>query len=236
MADYPDLDRLVEEATFFPGLNVRLAALRPLMNVAEEQLAISRKLAIARVRSEHTRMGDDLHPEDRTFALQELEQQVTLLLPKLTRGGLILTIWSIFERSVKDIAIKAAEYTGQPLSRNHFRSGALMDRLEQALSQSANLTVHADPAQILALKQLAAVRHALIHHDGRLEECDSIIAKLNRSELDEIGIQIERDYDFEYIVPKHEFVVNCAEVVYAYVHSLSSRVFEKLVPPNVPAV
>lgn len=236
MTDYPDLDRLVEEATFFPGLNVRLAALRPLQRTAEEQLDVARTLAIARVRGEHKRLGAELHFEDKTFEIKELEQQVTLLLPKFIRGGLLLAVWSVFERSVKDIANEAAVYVGAPLSPSHFRSGALIEKLERAIEQSAQLPAFPDQEQKLALQQLAAVRHALIHHDGRLEEVGPLLALLKRSELDALGIQVERDYDFEYIVPGPEFVANGVEVVYSYVHSLAARVFEKLVPQEAREV
>lgn len=234
MSNCPDLDRLFQESTFFPGLNVRLAALRPLECVAEEQLNIARKLAIARVRSDHKRFADELDGEDATYELKELEQQVTHLLPKLTRGGLLLTVWSVFERSVKDIAYRAAAHVGSPLSRSHFRSGGLLVSLELALSKAVRAPAFPDHSQRLQLELLAAVRNTLVHHDGRLEEATKAIASLSRSELEVAGLQIERDYDFDYIVPSPVFVKNSVTTVYTYVHSLAGRVFEELSPPVAP--
>ena len=232
MSDYPDLDRLVEGATFFPGLNVRLAALRPLERIAEEQLDVARRLAIARVRLDHKRISDELDREDLTFELKDLEQQVTHLLPKLTRGGLLLATWSVFERSVKDIAYRAAVHAGLPLGRSYFRTGSLFGNLEQALSKVIRAPAFPDQTQRLQLEFMAAVRSTLIHHDGRLEEAPKVIASLQRNELEAADLQIERDYDFEYIVPGPIFVRNCVTTVYTYVHGLAERVFEELNPPN----
>lgn len=235
MPAYPDLDRLVEEATFFPGLNVRLAALRELERTSEEQLALGRRLAVERVRLEHAQLGTNLHPEDRTFDLESLEQRVTLLLPSLIRGGLLLGAWSIFERSVKDIAFRAAVHAGASLSRSHFRSGNLLDSLEKALATAVRTPAFPDQSQKRSLQLLAAFRNLLIHHDGRLEEAGALLAGLKPSERDALGLQVERDYDFEYLVPRAAFVSDSVSVIYSYVHDLASRVFNELSPPKLPS-
>ncbi len=236
MSDLPDLDRLVEEATFFPGLNVRLSAVRELARISEEQLDLARRLAIARMRLEHSQRGRELHAEDRRVDLESLEQEVTHLVPKLTRGGLLLSVWSIFERSVKDIAFKAASHVGRPLHRSYFRSGSLLVTLEQALQTVVRTPVFPEKDQRSSLELLAAVRNLLVHHDGRREEAPPVIARLTRGELEVVGLQIERDYDFEYLVPGAELAANSASLVYTYVHALASRVFNELVPPPAPEV
>lgn len=236
MPHFPDLDRMLEEATFFPGLNVRLSALQKLEQISEEQLDLARKLAIARVRLEHAQSGSELHPEDRAFDLGALEQQVTHLLPKLTRGGLLLTAWSVFERSVKDIAFRAASHVGRPLNGTHFRSKNLLAALEQALSPLIPSPVYPEQHELLSLQLLAAVRNVLIHHDGRIEEAGSTIVTLKPSELEALGLRAERDYDYEYLVPEAEYVAASVALVYSFTHDLASRVFNALVPASPPEV
>ena len=230
MSAFPDLDRLVAKSTFFAGLNVRLAALAPLRRLAELQLDVARAAEIERVRHEHATLGAQLHPEDRTFDLDDLEQQVTLLLPKLTRGGLILTIWSTLERSVKDIALRAGHYTGNPVPPAHLR-GHFFSAAEKALLSRCGVQAFPDAGQRLRLEFLASVRNTLIHHDGRLDEAPSNISALDPKALTAAGIQLERDYDFVYIVPTEEFLDEAVSLVYAYVHDLADRVFNALVPP-----
>lgn len=225
-----DLARLLAEATFFPGLNVRLAALKPLVELAENQLDVARAAAIAHVRVEHVRKGQQLHDEDQTFDLFELEQQVTHLLPKLTRGGLVLTIWSTFERSVKDIAFRVGSHTYKPLPRDYFRSHFLSKAETVFQSHCSGLIAFPNVQQLAQLKFLLSVRNTLIHHDGRLNEAPSNVASLGLQELAAAGIQIERDFDFTYIVPTEEFTQASATLVYTYVHELAARVFNSLVP------
>lgn len=224
-----DLDRLLAESTFFAGLNVRLAALAPLKRLAEFQLEAARATAIERIRTEHATKGVLLHSEDRTFDLCDLEQQVTLLLPKLTRGGLILTIWSTLERSVMDIAFRAGQHTGNPLPATHFR-GHFFSAAEKALLSRCGLNAFPNAKQSLQLKFLSSVRNTLVHHDGRLAEAPPNISTLAPQALAAAGIQLERDFDFVYIVPTEEFIDKAATLVYTYVHDLADRVFNALVP------
>ena len=229
MSKLPDIDRLLAKSTFFPGLNVRLAGLAPLRRLAELQLDVARVAEIDRVRREHAALGAQLHPEDRTFDLGDLEQQVTHLLPKLTRGGLILTVWSTLERSVKDIAFRAGQYAGKPVPPNHFRSH-FFSAAENALWPRCGVHAFPDVEQKAQLEFLASIRNTLIHHDGRLDEAPRNVSALDQQALARSGIQLEHDYDFVYIIPTEEFLESAVTLVYAYVHDLAERVFNALVP------
>lgn len=223
-------DRLLAEATFFPGLNVRLAALRPLKRIAEEQLDYSRSTEVQRVREEHGRLGVELHSEDKGFDLEELEQQVIHLLPKLTRGGLLLMAWSVFERSVKDIALRAADFKSKPLSRAYFRRGDFFSKAEAALQEHAGVSLFEDQQQKDLGKLLKALRDVLIHHDGRMDEALPVFATQTKEQLARIGVQVVRDYDFKYLVPNESFLDQTVEFAYDCSHSLARRVFNALNP------
>jgi hypothetical protein len=229
MSSPSNIDRLVARSTFFAGLNARLAALAPLTRLAELQLDVARAVEIQRVRQEHAALGSELHPDDRTFELDDLEQQVTHLLPKLTRGGLILALWSTLERSVKDIAIRAGRHTANPISPTHFRSH-FFSAAEKALLSRCGLHAFPDSGQKLKLEFLASVRNTLIHHDGRLDEAPANISALDPQDLAKAGILLERDDDYVYIVPTQEFINEAVALVYAYIHNLADRVFTELVP------
>jgi len=229
MSQLTSFDRLLAESTFFPGLNVRLAALAPLKRIAERQLDVARESEIERVRLQHAALGSKIHPEDRTFELEDLEQQITHLIPKLTRGGLVLTIWSIFERSVKDIAVRAGDYTKNPVSRRQFHA-KFFDTAEQVLLSRANIPAFPDAISRSRLELLASIRHTLIHHDGRKNEAPPNVSALGEVALETLGIKLEHDYDYVYIVPTEAFLDDAVALVYEYVHDLASRVFNALVP------
>jgi hypothetical protein len=163
------------------------------------------------------------------FELDDLEHQVTHLLPKLTRGGLILALWSTFERSVKDVAERTAQHTGNPKSRKHFRSH-FFSATEKAFLASCGMQAFPDANQKLKLEILASVRHTLIHHAGRLEEAPPNISSLDHQALEKVVIRLERDYGYDFIVPTEEFLSEAVDLVYAYVHDLADRAYLVLFP------
>ena len=190
------LSRLTLKSTFFPGLNVRLAALPQLARITEEQLEIARQLAIHRIRIEHIESAAQLHPDDQEFELKDLEDQVTHLIPKLLRGGFILTLWSVFERSLKDIVIRAGEFTNRPIADDFFRHNEFFRGVEIGMQSRAKVPAFPETSVFKRLKLLASVRQALIHHDGRRSETHTNLLSLQPIELEAIGIILEHDYSF----------------------------------------
>lgn len=226
----PELDHLLVESTFFPGLNARLASLPSLQRVVERQLNMGCQQEIAELRREHAHIATTLPPDDRELDLLDLEQQVTHLLPKLFRGGFILTLWSVLERSVKDISIRAGEYTDRPIPPKLFRRKPFFTAAEEALTSTVGLSAFPDCEQKAKLEFLASVRHTLIHHDGRIAEAPPNLALLDKATLEKRGLQWECEHEIIYIVPLETFVSASTSLVVQYVHNTASRVFNTLVP------
>ena len=232
MPSRPSLQRLIAKTKFFGDMNPRLAALERLHVIVEQQLDQARITEIARVRDEHSSADASLHPDDREFDLMVLEQQVTHLLPKLMRGGLLLTTWSTFERSVKDIAHRTAKHVGRPLSDNYFRKKSFVAATDATLSSCAGIVAFPDAGAKARLELLASVRNTLVHHDGRLDEAPENIPSHDPYALAGLGLQVERDYSFEYLVPTEVFLKDSIDLVYQQTHDLASRVFDALFPPD----
>lgn len=223
------LDRMVQEATFFPGLNIRLGSLNATLEIIEQQLEEARLSEITRIRAEHASLGDELHPDDRDADLFALKQQVMHLLPKTLRGGFLVTLWAVLERSVHDIAQAAASHTGHELAERAFHKPFFCAATE-ALSRFAKIDAFPDTTVAATLKDIQIIRNALVHHDGRQSELPEPLALMTPASLERLGWQVVRDFDFVYVVPGEEYLRTATQTVYSYVHSTARRVFDALVP------
>lgn len=224
------LDRLLREATAFPGLNIRVASLETTRRIVEEQLEIARHLEIKRLRAEHAKLGANRHSDDKDNDLFELQQQVMHLLPKVFRGGFIITLWSVLERCVNDIATRAGERTGNHFALRLFRQKPFLVAADTALRTTVQLPAFPDSKVRDKLEQLGTVRNVLVHHDGRLNEFPPDIAQLNVEQLAKLGLSLVRDYDFSYVVPTDAYLVENTALVVRFIDSTAERVFNALDP------
>jgi hypothetical protein len=222
------LARIMLRATFFPGLNARLASLDTLMSISERQLDAARSEEIIKLRREHRQLGKHLHQQDREFELSELEDQVTHLLPKLFRGGYVLTLWSVFERSLMDVAIRAADYREIEFPQDYFRKGSFFPAMRDALDKCVGISAFPNKEEYKHLRVLNGVRQTLLHHDGRFAEAPSAIKSLSAGELEGLGLTLERDNHFQYVVPSTLFLESGTTLVKGCVHRIALQSFNKL--------
>ena len=224
------LDRLVHRATFFSGLNVRLASLVTTRRVVEEQLELGRHLEIARLRQEHAGLGGDLHPDDKEHDLAELEGQVTHHLPKVFRGGYVVLLWSMLERSVKDILVRAADHIGQPVDPTAIRRPPFFKNTAVLFQSTLTAPAFPNAEEKHLLEVLYAVRNVLAHHDGRVLELAHPLTGIDDQGLAALGLAVEHDYDFAYVVPTEEYLAESTKLVVHYVQSTAARVYDTLFP------
>jgi hypothetical protein len=230
MSSQDPLERLFREAAAFPGVNIRVASLETTRRIVEEQLELARHIEIARLRAEHQNLGATLHPDDRDSDLFDLQQQVIHLLPKVFRGGFLITLWSVLERCTNDIATRAGDRTGKPVSFKVFRSRPLLVAAELAMQQTVQVPAFPDQKVRERLEQLGVVRNVLAHHDGRLSEFPPPLAGLNTEQFAVLGLNVVHDFDFSYVVPTEEYLVQNTKLVVDYIYYLAGRVFNAFDP------
>ena len=98
----PDLDDLMREIVEIPSPEIRLAGLAQTREILERQLDETRMSELRRLRAKHR--AEKAHSDDASLDEYDLEVQVTHLLPKVIRGGLLLAVWSTLEACTKDRA------------------------------------------------------------------------------------------------------------------------------------
>jgi hypothetical protein len=213
----------------FPGLNVRLGSLGATRLIIEAQLERARAAEIDRQRQEHRSLGPELHPEDREADEFDLQQQVMHLLPKALRGGFLITLWAVLERTTHDIASVAMAHRGRALDERAFHKPFFVAAAD-ALVKAVGIQAFPDAGVEQKLRLLQAVRHALVHHDGRQAELPAPYTFMSAAELERMGFYLVRDYDYAYVIPAENYIKEATDLVYNYVHSTADRVFNALVP------
>jgi hypothetical protein len=219
----PPLTRLLLESTFFPGLNVRLGSLHATRKLLEAQIESARLSEIQRVRAEHADLGSELHPDDRESDNFDLEQQVLHLVPKVMRGGFLVTLWSVLERTTHDIAATTARYLNLPFNDRTFHRSFFVAAKDE-FSRLTHIEAFPDPIVEQQLRRLQAVRNALVHHDGRQSALPTPYVSMTSAALEQVGLYVVRDYDHVYVLPGDAFLAQGTDLVYAYVHDLAQRV------------
>ncbi len=213
----------------FPGLNVRLGSLDGTRLIIEAQLEGARAAENHRQRQEHRSLGSELHPDDREADEFDLQQQVMHLLPKALRGGFLITLWAVLERTTHDVASVAMTLRGRVLDGRAFHKPFFVAEAD-ALGKAVDVQAFPDAAVEQKLRLLQAVRHALVHHDGRQSELPAPYTFMSAAELEGMDLYLVRDYDYAYVIPAENDIKDATELVYNYVHSTADRVFNALIP------
>jgi hypothetical protein len=230
MSATTSLEELYRHAVTFPGAGVALGSLASALKHVEEELERSAAQISLRVQAKHARLGDDLHPEDKEYEEYELERTTRALLPKIVRGGFILTLWSTFEVAALDIAECAHREIGRPLKGDPFRNGGFLKNLDVVFSKGLGIPAFPDRGVYERLDELRLFRHALVHHDGKVERLPATLRRASPEEYAAIGLHQYGDLRHEYVVPTAGFTRQALELVTSYLVSLSERVYAKLHP------
>ena len=218
----PDLDDLMREIVEVPSPEVRLAGLSQTREILERQLDETRISELLRLRAKNR--AEDAHSDDASLDEYELEVQVTHLLPKVVRGGLILALWSALEACTKDWAGYAATQTGRTLDRSHFRAGSFVDSSDRAFQSLLGISAYATQEVKTSLSRLAVIRAALVHHNGNISALPIDLRDGHLLTLEAEGLYSERDLHHRYFVPSAGYVARNLSMVAEHLASLSARV------------
>ena len=227
MADTVSLEELFRHAVTFPGPGAAIAGLQKALAHLEEELERAAAQITVRLRASHQRLAENLHPEDREYEIYDLDHTINVLLPRVVRGGFILTIWSVFEVAVRDLAEYAYHERALTLS---FRRGDILKELERVFTQNLGIPAFPDPSVRERLKELREFRHALVHHNGLVNQLPQSLQRSDTYGYSAIGLHLFEDLRHQYVVPKAEFVHRALALISAYLLDLSERVYQTVHP------
>jgi hypothetical protein len=230
MSDTVSLEELFRHAVTFPGAGAAIAELQTALSHLEEELERSADQIALRLRARHAHLSEELHPEDKEYEKYDLERTVNVLLPRVVRGGFILTMWSAFEVAAHDLALYAYRERAMALDDDPFRNGSLLKNLDKVFTQGLGVPAFPDPIVRERIDELRGLRNALIHHSGKVTKLPSSLQRHTQDEYTAIGLYLYEDIRHQYVVPKADFVRKGLDLLSGYLLHLSERVYQAVHP------
>jgi len=215
MPVHSSLEELFRHAVTFPGPAVFLAGLETALNAVEEELAHARDQATIRLGARHKRDGDVIHPDDRELELYELEVTVDQILPRVFRGGFVLTLWSVFEVVAKHMGEYAYKQREMDFDSKLFRRGNFLKEMDKVYSQHLGVVAFPQAEELSQLDDLRELRNALIHHNGSVAALPYSLRRNGKEEYAAIGLHLYRDVHREYVIPNDAYLPRNYELVQA---------------------
>jgi hypothetical protein len=226
------LDRLFHQAMEYPGPSSRLAALEVAYRAVEEQLAHARAQETVRTHARLQRERATSHPDDIEDEEYKLSRTVDQILPKVFRGGLLLSVWSVFEACVKDIAEYSRRERKLPFGLQELRAGDFLGQMARFFNAVLGIKAFPDRKVRKQIEELKGLRNALAHHDGNVDELPKSLVAPDEKGYAVLGLTMHSDLHHSYVVPNAEYVRRSLDLVKIYLESLSEQVYNSLHPES----
>jgi len=226
------LDDLEQHAIKFPGPTLPMAGLRTALAAVEDELAHARDQATIRLHARH-RSDPGRHPDDRELDLYELQVTLKQILPRVFRGGFVLTLWSVFEVVSKRMAEYVGARKGDVIAPSQWKQKPLenfLDVVDRVYSRKFGIQAYPDPNERLQLDQLRELRNALIHHNGSVKGLPEAMSAGGVECYKSRGLDHYTDLHEEFVIPNADFIRHHFAVVDKYLTSLAERTYEAAHP------
>ena len=170
MATKTLLAELYRRAVTFPGPSLRIAGLQRALEATEEQLRIVKAQYEVRLTAKLKREARSMHPDDIEDEQHVVSRLVDDLLPKISRGGFVVSLWSVFEACVKDLAEYTKNERNLPFGLQDLRAGDFLEQTDKFFDRVLGLAALPDKSIRKSLEELKGFRNALAHHGGNTKE------------------------------------------------------------------
>lgn len=214
----------------FPGPSLRLRGLQSALEATEQQLETLKNQYEIRLRARLRKDARSMHPDDIDDARYDVSRLVDDLFPKIFRGGFIISLWSVFEACVKDLA----EYTKLekkiPFGLQDLRAGDFLDQTAKFFRGALGVNAFPDKAVRKSLEELKGLRNALAHHDGNIAEVPKSLWPEVRSNTTFRKVRVYGDLHHKYAVPMEMYARESLLLVSAYLEEIAEQVYAKLHP------
>jgi hypothetical protein len=221
------LDDLERHAIKFPGPTLPMSGLRTALAAVEDELVHARDQATIRLHARHK--GDpERHPDDREVDLYELQVTLEQILPRVFRGGFVLTLWSVFEVVSKRMAEYVGARNGDVIAPSQWKQKpreTFLDVLDRVYSRKLGIQVFPDPNERLQLDQLRELRNALIHHNGSVKGLPEAMRSGGIEGYAAIGLDHYTDLHEEFVIPNADFIRRNFALVDKYLKFLDERAY-----------
>lgn len=214
----------------FPEPYTRMVSLDAARKAVEEQLDHLKGQRGVRLYARLKREAHAMARDDVECELEELKVAVGELFPKVLRGGLVISIWSVFEACIKDIAEYVRRERNLPFGLQDLRAGDFLEQTEKFFSRVVGVTAFPNKPSRIKLEEIKGLRNALVHHDGNVHELPKSLRCRNDAEYLRKGLIICSDLHHRYAVPTAEYAEQSLQIVGAHLETFAEQVYVAIHP------
>ena len=169
-------------------------------------------------------------PDDVEFETESFKGAVEELFPKVFRGGFVISLWSVFEACIKDLAEYVRCEKELPFGLQELRAGDFLEQTEKFFSRVLSMKVFFDKDVRRKLEELKGLRNALAHHDGATDELPKSLQAKSEDEYRSKGLLVYRDLHHQYAIPTAEYAEGALKTVHAFVEQFAEKVYAAIHP------
>jgi hypothetical protein len=165
-----------------------------------------------------------------------LKITVEQILPRVFRGGFVLTLWSVFEVVSKRMAKYVAGQKGDVIALSQWKQKpreTFLHVLDRVYSRNLGIPAFPDPIERTQLDQLRELRNALIHYNGSVKGLPESMRAGGPEGYAAIGLDHYTDLHEEFVIPNADFLRRNFTLVDKILTSLSERAYEAAHPTAV---
>lgn len=224
------LAELYRRSVTFPDPSLRMAGLEAARSAAEEQLEHLKGQRAVRLCARLKREAHAMAQDDVEFEIEQLKGTVEELFPKVLRGGFVISLWSVFEACIKNLAEYVRRERELPFGLQELRAGDFLEQTEKYFSRVLRLKVFPDKKVRKKLEELKGLRNSLVHHDGATEELPKSLQCKTDVEYRGKGLLVYRDLHHQYAVPTAEYAEEALRTVHCFMEQFAEAVYAAIHP------
>jgi hypothetical protein len=214
----------------FPEPYLRMVGLEAARTAVEDQLEHLKGQRAVRLYARLKRESRAMAGEDIECEVEGLRETVEELFPKVFRGGFVISLWSVFEACIKDIAEYVRRERQLPFGLQELRAGDFLEQTEKFFTRVLGVAAFPDKAARAKLKEIKGLRNALAHHDGNIVELPDSLRGKNDAEYLKKGIVVCSDLHHKFAVPTAAYAEQSLATVRAHLEAFSGQVYAKVHP------
>ena len=224
------LAELYRRSVEYPGPSLRIAGLDAARTAIEDQLVNLKGQSAVRLYARLKKEAHAMATDDVKYEVDQLKNTVEELFPKVFRGGFIISLWSVFEACIKDIAEYVRRKKNIPFGLQDLRAGDFIEQTDKFFYRL--LEVKAFPVKSVRtkLEELKGFRNALVHHDGSTEELPRALRSKTEVEYRSKGLLVYNDLHHQYAVPTAEYAEEAFKAVRTFLEQFAETVYVAIHP------
>lgn len=227
---HTSLAELYRRSVEYPGPSLRMAGLDAARTAIEDQLDHLKGQRAMRL---YARLKKETHAmalDDVEYEVDQLKSTVEELFPKVFRGGFIISLWSVFEACIKDLAEYVRHQKDIPFGLQDLRAGDFLEQTDKFFFRLLAVKAFPEKCVRTKLEDLKGFRNALVHHDGATEELPKTLRSKTEVEYRSKGLLVYRDLHHQYAVPTAEYAEEAFNAVRTFLEQFAETVYIAIHP------